>query len=47
MLLLYEWDRDVVRFLWLKDIAELRSYFGNLLILRIASVPLGVIESPF
>ena len=43
---LQERDRDVTRFLWIKDLTQ-EAADGNLQIFRFARVPFGVISSPF
>ncbi len=44
---LHSADRDACRFLWLKDVRKPSTEDGNLMILRWARTPFGVISSPF
>ena len=40
-------DRDVTRFIWLKDIATLEVYDSNVMVYRFCQVPFGLICTPF
>ena len=43
---LERWDRDVVRFLWVHDLAK-PALGSNIRIMRFCRVPFGIISSPF